>query len=293
MRFFSFFRCLLIYTVLLWVRNASAETLDANLNTLQSVGKEGSGNSAATVAWQEVAAADAELIPTILSSIDGDNPLSANWIRAAVDAIASRHEKLPLNDLEVFLADMRHDPRARRLAWELIQDRESERAEEIIRGMLDDPSVELRYDAVDRLIREADREKGSPAATELLRQALGAARDVNQVKKITSDLQEIGDEIDLQQHFGFLSNWYVVGPLIILVDTVLPRFIHQSKVWTSKPRMMARMGRFHGINFLLPIHMEWLISTRLFLVQAMALKKLLRMRLQPSLSLRNKSLKYG
>ena len=212
MKLLSFYRSIVIYTVLLGVINAQAETLDANLKTLQSVGKEGLGNSAATVAWQEVASVDAELIPTILSSIDGDNPLSANWIRAAVDAIASRHEKLPLNDLEVFLADVRHDPRARRLAWELIQDRESERAEEIIRGMLDDPSVELRYDAVDRLIREADREKGSPAATELLRQALGAARDVNQVKKITSDLQEIGDEIDLQQHFGFLSNWYVVGP---------------------------------------------------------------------------------
>ena len=212
MKLLSFYRSIVIYTVLLGVINAQAETLDANLKTLQSVGKEGLGNSAATVAWQEVASVDAELIPTILSSIDGDNPLSANWIRAAVDAIASRYEKLPLNDLEVFLADVRHDPRARRLAWELIQDRESERAEEIIRGMLDDPSVELRYDAVDRLIREADREKGSPAATELLRQALGAARDVNQVKKITSDLQEIGDEIDLQQHFGFLSNWYVVGP---------------------------------------------------------------------------------
>ena len=109
MKLLSFYRSIVIYTVLLGVINAQAETLDANLKTLQSVGKEGLGNSAATVAWQEVASVDAELIPTILSSIDGDNPLSANWIRAAVDAIASRHEKLPLNDLEVFLADVRHD----------------------------------------------------------------------------------------------------------------------------------------------------------------------------------------
>ncbi len=212
MRSLSFFRSVLIYAVLLGVSDVPAETLDANLNTLQSVGKEGFGNAAATVAWQEVASGDAGTIPVILSAIDGDSPLSANWIRAAVDVIASRHKQLPLNDLEVFLADVRHDPRSRRLAWELIQDRAPGRAEEIIRGMLDDPSVELRYDAVDRLLRKADKEKGSLVAIELLREALGAARDVGQVKKITSDLQKNGDEIDLQQHFGFLSNWYVVGP---------------------------------------------------------------------------------
>ena len=78
MKLLSFYRSIVIYTVLLGVINAQAETLDANLKTLQSVGKEGLGNSAATVAWQEVASVDAELIPTILSSIDGDNPLSAN-----------------------------------------------------------------------------------------------------------------------------------------------------------------------------------------------------------------------
>ena len=169
MRFLSFFRCILVCTVLLEVSNTPAETLDANLNTLQSVGKEGFGNSAATVAWQEVAAAGPRSIPVILSAIDGASPLSANWIRAAVDAIASRYEKLPVNDLEAFLADTKHDPRARRLAWELIQDRAPSRAAKIIQGMLDDPSVELRYDAVDRLLRKADRSKGSPAATELLR----------------------------------------------------------------------------------------------------------------------------
>lgn len=212
MRYLSFFRCILVCTVLLEVSNTPAETLDANLNTLQSVGKEGFGNSAATVAWREVAAAGPRSIPVILSAIDGASPLSANWIRAAVDAIASRYEKLPVNDLEAFLADTKHDPRARRLAWELIQDRAPSRAAKIIQGMLDDPSVELRYDAVDRLLQKADSDKGSPAATELLREALGAARDVGQVKKITSDLQKIGDKIDLQQHFGFLSDWCVVGP---------------------------------------------------------------------------------
>ena len=95
MRSLSFFRCILVYTVLLGVSNAPAETLDANLNTLRSVGKEGVGNSAATVAWQEVAACSAGSIPAILSAIDGNSPLSANWIRAAVDAIASRHKTLP------------------------------------------------------------------------------------------------------------------------------------------------------------------------------------------------------
>ena len=189
-----------------------AETLDANLKTLQSVGNEGKGNLSAAVAWQEVAGCESDSIPTILSAIDGASRLSANWIRTAVDAIAGRSKKIPLEDLEVFLLDVRHDPRARRLAWELIQERNPNRAEIIISSMLDDPGVELRYDAVDRLIQKASRAKEELAVNEILRKALDAARNVDQVKQITTALRKSGQVIDLQHHFGFLAGWYVAGP---------------------------------------------------------------------------------
>ena len=47
-------------------------------------------NAAAAKAWQSLAKAGAGALPEILSAMDGANPLAANWLRAAVDTIASR-----------------------------------------------------------------------------------------------------------------------------------------------------------------------------------------------------------
>jgi hypothetical protein len=188
--------------------------LTMSLETLRRVGREGKGNAAATAAWQRVAAATPAAIPSILAAIDGANPLAANWLRLAVDAIAGRGKSLPLQPLESFLADTSHDPRARRLAWELIRGQAADRAAELIDGMLDDPSVELRYDAVARLIdqAQAQREVEPVTATTTLKRALDAARDVDQIKQITADLRKAGEAVDLQRQFGFLVDWQVIGP---------------------------------------------------------------------------------
>jgi len=202
-------------TVAMASSSAAADAgLTTSLETLCRVGREGKGNAAATIAWQQVAAAAPAAIPRILAAIDTANPLAANWLRLAVDAIAGRSKSLPLQPLESFLADTSHDPRARRLAWELIRGQAGDRAAELIEGMLDDPSVELRYDAVARLIDEAQaqREVEPATATTTLKRALAAARDVDQIKEITAALQKAGEAVDLQRQFGFLANWQVIGP---------------------------------------------------------------------------------
>jgi hypothetical protein len=181
---------------------------------LRAVGPEGHGNAAAAAAWQEVAEADATAVPTVLAAIDGAGPLAANWLRAAVDAIAGKAAALPLPALEAFLVDQRHDPRARRLAYELLRSQDAARAEAIIAGLLDDPSVELRRDAVSRLIAAADRQQteDAEAALATLRRALDAARDVDQIEDITKRLRKGGVAVDLQRQFGFLAHWHLIGP---------------------------------------------------------------------------------
>jgi len=193
---------------------AADDGLTRSLETLRRVGREGKGNAAATTAWQQVAAAAPAAIPRILAAIDNANPLAANWLRLAVDAIAGRSKSLPLQPLESFLADTSHDPRARRLAWELIRGQAADRAAELIDGMLDDPSVELRYDAVSRLIDRAQAacETQPATATATLKRALDAARDVDQIKEITAALRKAGEAVDLQRQFGFLVDWQVIGP---------------------------------------------------------------------------------
>lgn len=188
--------------------------LQADLQTLKNVGNEGHGNPKATQCWQRVSTVSADALPEILTALDDSNPLAANWIRLAVDAIASQENSLPLDSLMAFLADTKHNPRARRLAWELIDSREPHLAEELLNGMIDDPSLELRHDAVARLIDAATQEKkdGSAAATTSLKKALRAARNVDQIKTITASLKKLGESIDLQEQFGFIADWQIIGP---------------------------------------------------------------------------------
>ena len=130
----------------------SAPNVSDSIKTIRAVGSEGQGNAAAAQALKKLAQADAAAIPAILNAMNGANPLAANWLRAAVDTIAAREKKLPLKGLNQFLANKANNPRARRLAFELIQGTAPDAAEKLIPTMLNDPSVELRRDAVQRVI---------------------------------------------------------------------------------------------------------------------------------------------
>lgn len=190
------------------------------IRTLRSVEREGKGNRAATQAWAELAALpDASQLTVILSGIDGASPLAANWLRAAVDSVAERQlkqtGKLPTAELENFLNEKQHDQRARRLAYEWIVRSEPGAAERLIPTMLDDPSLELRRDAVARVIKAAETAQAAgqrEQAISAYRQALSAARDLDQVNAIAEALKKAGQAVDLAHHFGFVMDWKVVGP---------------------------------------------------------------------------------
>ena len=66
-----------------------------SLKTIRAVGPEGKGNVAAAQAWKSLAQVKPAALPQILAAMDGANPLAANWLRAAVDTIASRAKDLP------------------------------------------------------------------------------------------------------------------------------------------------------------------------------------------------------
>jgi hypothetical protein len=199
-------------------RAACAE-LEPLLETLLAVGPKGAGNREAAEAWRQLARADASKLPTVLAALDEAEPLSANWVRCAVDAIAERAlrggGKLPVERLEQFVRDRGHAPRARRLAYEWLVRADPSATDRLIRGMLDDPSVELRRDAVARLIDEAARVadvRGLAEALPLYREALTAARDLDQIKLLAARLRKGGEAVDLARHFGFVVRWKLIGP---------------------------------------------------------------------------------
>ena len=215
-------RCLLTAVPLAVACTAQAAAVDLEplLETLQAVGPQGAGNRRAAQAWEQVVRANAAELPTILAALDHAQPLAANWIRSAADAIAERTlaggGKLPAAELEQFVLDTRHAPRARRLAYEWLVRVDPTAEKRLIPGMLNDQSVELRRDALARLIDQAAALAKSGGAKDRVvaayRRAFAAARDVDQVKLLVARLKDLEQEVDLARHFGFLVRWRLIGP---------------------------------------------------------------------------------
>lgn len=209
---------------LLSPRWVSAETLEEALTVLRAVGREAEGSTAAQASWRVVAGAEAARLPVLLAALDGASPLAANYLRSAIEALSEREARAgrPLAPamLEAYVRDTQHGPRSRRLAFELLAVGDAAAAERMVPGFVNDPSLELRRDAIARLITDGQalvkRAESEPnakvAAGEVLSRALASARDLDQIEQLAKDLKELDVKVDLPRHFGFLTQWRLIGP---------------------------------------------------------------------------------
>jgi ribosomal protein S18 acetylase RimI-like enzyme len=196
-----------------------AASMDGLINTVKAVGPEGKGNEDAIRAVRELSGGSASTLLPLLKAMDDANPLAANWLRGAFEAIADREVngrgQLPAAELEAFVVDTSHDPHARRLAYEWLLKVDPSLADRLIPKMLLDPGADFRRDAVQRLIDQAaalQAREEQDAAVKLYRNALRGATDDDQVQAIVKPLKELGETVDLQKHFGFIVRWKLIGP---------------------------------------------------------------------------------
>ncbi len=118
--------------------------------------------------------------------------------------------------LERFVRDTKHGDQARRLAYDWLVKLDAKAPERLLPTMLDDPSLELRYDALARRLADiTDREQkgaGKDVIAADYRAALTHARDLDQIKQIMEKLKSFNVRIDLAAHYGFVLNWKLIGP---------------------------------------------------------------------------------
>ena len=180
--------------------------------------KEVRGATGATTARRAVklitAGGATNLIP-VLNGFQGATALGANWLRSAFETIAAEEatagRDLPAEDLTKFILDTEKAPAARRLAYEWLLRQDETAEERLIPGLLEDAHPDFRRDAVALLIDQAESASGDQA-TALYRKALKGAVHDDQVKTIAAALEAADDPVNLQQHFGFLPQWKIVGP---------------------------------------------------------------------------------
>ncbi|WP_425615901.1 hypothetical protein NA78x_005836 [Anatilimnocola sp. NA78] len=206
--------CLVLTTVALAAD--PAHDLSPELAKIREVKAKGEGNRDAAAAMKKVSQADAAALPVIIAAMDGCDPLVENWIRAAAEAVAQKQidagKSLPLAQLELFLKDTRHSPRGRRLAFELVSLQDKGARERLIPTLLNDPSLELRREAVAKALDDAATISAEVTAIKLYQNALTAARDLDQIKVAAERLKFFKQEPDVATHMGFITNWQIVGP---------------------------------------------------------------------------------
>lgn len=195
----------------------SETELRGSLAAVRAVGPRGAGHRAAAEGVKRLAGADASQLPAILAAMRDVDDVAANWLRGVAESVAQRSQqrgqKLPVNQLETFLGDVQQSPKGRRLAFELIASVDDTAQARLIPQMLDDPSLELRRDAVAyELGRAASLADDKPKAVAAYQKAFQSARDLDQIKESAAKLKELGHPADIAAQMGFLSKWKLIGP---------------------------------------------------------------------------------
>ncbi|MCP4172434.1 MAG: hypothetical protein GY758_16860, partial [Fuerstiella sp.] len=203
-----------IATLCLIVPAVADDTADA-IQALQSVGERSAGTVDARTAVQTLKQGGADNLLPVLKAFNGSSLLAKNWLRSAFEGIADAEQKagrtLPKGDLLAFVKDTSESPSARRMTFEWLLKRSPQLEDQLIPGMLLDPSPDFRRDAVKRLIDQASATKDG-AATDLYAKAMSGAVHEDQVKTIAKALQDAGIEVNIPRHFGFLMAWKIIGP---------------------------------------------------------------------------------
>lgn len=153
-------------------------------------------------------------LTTVLSAMNDKSSVAKNWYLSLAQAIADRNPEQSTKELSQFLPRLSEDSSARYWAFTYLTRNDQALREKMLESMLADPSLELRYEAValrmERLAANAD----APAEKRLggYQELLAAARLPEQVQQVAKQLEELGQKVNLLEHFGFISSWKTVGP---------------------------------------------------------------------------------
>lgn len=198
---------------------SSAAEIDEALAAIKAVKREGAGNEAAAMRWKELVKSGPGAVPAILAAFPGADATAVNWFRSAIDAIAENEakagRKLSAEQLESFVKETKNDPRARLLAFELLERVQPDAGKRLLPAMQNDPGAGLRREAIDYALKMADilADNSNQQIQARLRALFASARDVDQVEFIAKKLKTVGDrEPNVVEHLGLITRWEIAGP---------------------------------------------------------------------------------
>lgn len=189
------------------------------LDAILKIQRGGEGVAAASNAADELIKSGATF-ESLVSKAKGANPVSKNCLLSIAQTVIDRQpaEKVR-QSLQRVLADKNADSDIRYWALDKLSEGRAERREKLLDGRTEDPSLDIRYEAIELALRKlptADVAKAEASTQQKTvasyQQLLKAARLPEQINSIAAKLKELDTEVDLLNHFGFISKWQIIGP---------------------------------------------------------------------------------
>ena len=195
-----------------------ADKIQEALQVIDQVGAQGHGSTAARQAADELLREGIEILPQLFEHMDTENLVAANWCRYVYQQIVTRElakpkPQIPADFLRSYILQSKHQGRARRLAWDLLDHVDPQFRQQQLPRLLDDR--EFRSEAVQRVLQRADQSQQageSKAAINHYRLAFQHARDSSQIIKAADQLERLNVKVDIIKQMGFLNRWYLLGP---------------------------------------------------------------------------------
>ncbi|QDV54797.1 hypothetical protein [Rosistilla oblonga] len=181
-----------------------------DLAAFSKIGPEGAGHADAIAAAKRLSQLGPDRLIDVLAAIESATPLGRNWLRVIAADIADNGQ-VPVQPLAAFIKNTDGSRDARYVAFRLLKDADPDLADSLVDGMLNDPSLQLRYEAVAKVLEAAKAAEGD-ARVALYQQALESARYPGQLTEIAKSLREAGHPVDLAAHMGFIKQWQLVAP---------------------------------------------------------------------------------
>ena len=161
---------------------------------------------AAAKTVRQLSSSDLKLLD-VLRAMKGASPVGKNWLIGLANTLHRTPNAVSQEELSSFLADSTQDPEARYTVFRWLTDNNEELRTKLLDSMLEDPSLEIRFDSVAQGIL-----KSEGADEKQWRRLLDSSRHPAQTAAIIEKLKTIGVTVDMADHMGFVKSWKLIGP---------------------------------------------------------------------------------
>lgn len=181
---------------------------------LQSLGKSAKDSKLSTTIMQQLLDRKDLSVADVLMAMKSQNDIAKNYYLSLAQAVADRNPPQSVEQCQRFIEQLDQDPTGRYWAFSYVTTYEPALREKLLESMIDDPSQELRFEAVELQLKRLESDASASTETKQTEYSklLQAARLPEQVQAIAKKLNDLGKKVNLLQHFGFMSQWQAVGP---------------------------------------------------------------------------------